>query len=131
MMMRDGARDMPRFTDADYALHRPGYRGSDHGTSSSFGDYLLRDERPSAYLDYIHDLETAYLRPRTDAAGDDLEDDAAEVAVSGDNAMIHGAIRNDDNDKRSIGQRMRDHQRHMQSVYNSYAEEISQAWKGK
>ena len=120
--VRMSARDsrMPHFTNDDFRLNRPGFRSGNDGT---LDDYLMRDGVCSAYLDYENSLINAYKKPfRADAAADD-----GEGSLSAEDAATYRAKQ--DGDKRSLAQQVRDHQHAMQSVYNSYAEELSQAWK--
>jgi hypothetical protein len=103
-----GRRIVDANGDAGLALCCPGYRQLVGG--DSLGDQGLRDERRQAYRDYQNSMSRAW---RSDAAPDE---DA-------------NRNQNESRDHRSIAQRMADHQRTMQSVYDSYAAEMSHAWK--
>jgi hypothetical protein len=119
MVARDSK--MPRFTNDDYALHRPGFRTASSGTT--FNDQLDgwfgRDAKREANKAYEDALVNAWRKPvRPDAAGDDT-------------AMTHNAHRNEreNADKRSIGQQMRDHRRVMDEVCAAHARDLETAWK--
>jgi hypothetical protein len=114
-IMRDGiiARTRLVMRDGDpFALHRPGFRSS--SSDSLFGDQLARDAKREANEAHRYYLENAWRNPTTRlAAVTDEEDDAV----------------NGDNDKRSIAQRVTDHQTNMDKVYADYAARQSGAWK--
>jgi hypothetical protein len=156
-ILQDGVVRRVRMQDAkmltflDAASHRPGFRGSNDG--DTFGDYLLRDGRRSAYNDYTRNLEAAYKTKPVTKLGDDEEeqdDDADDVvclqcagtgevgnrtcpacggegSLSAEDAASYRAKQN--NDRRTVDQMMRDHQRTMASEYDAYEKRISQAWK--
>jgi hypothetical protein len=105
MVARDSK--MPSFIGADFVNNRPGYRGS-------FSDWL-GDARREAYAAHRDYLENAWRNPTTKLA-DATDKDAA-------------AADDDDNDKRSIAQRMADHKANMDKVYTDYAARQSGAWK--
>jgi len=120
-ILKDGIIARTRLTMRDGAMHRPGFRRS--RSDVLFGDQLASDAKREANEAHRHYLENAWRNPITklaDATED--EDDAADAMVS--------ATHNEQNDdKRSVARIMADHQRTMQSVYDSYSSEISQAWK--
>jgi hypothetical protein len=154
VIIRTIARDgMPRFSNDAFARNRPGFR-SGASSGSWLDDYFIRDRRREAYRDYNDQLTNAWRRPRADAAAPEEEDDDeipcpqcegtgevgngidcprcyGEGTLPGDDAMSHSATRNEreTGDRRSVAQQVRDHQRRMQTVYDTYSAEISQAWK--
>jgi hypothetical protein len=152
MMARDSK--MPRFTNEDYALHRPGFRSNSNDTPLDFA--LTRDAKIDAYAAHRDYLENSWRHPAKlgDAAGDDDDTDAqvpcAECYGRGENdgvecfrcggdgyinvatAMSHNSRRNErenNNDRRTVQQKMRDHKANMDRIYSDYSRELSEAWR--
>jgi hypothetical protein len=158
--MNDGrVPAVPRFSDADFQLNRPGFRTA---SSDLLGDHRARDDRREAYRDYENSLLNAYKKPAraTDAAveEDDGNDDevacarcqgtgevgngitcpvcAGEGSLPGDDAMRHSATRSEREnstdrrtDRRTVQQKMRDHKANMDRIYQDHARELEQAWR--
>jgi hypothetical protein len=127
LTMRDGARDVPRFTNDDFQLHRPGFRSS--STCTPLSDGLARDAKAASYRDYNDYITQAYKKPvRADAAEQIEEDNADDDEIPAD-VMSRAATRNGQNDKRSISQRMKDHAERMNDIYAAVNRDLENEWR--
>jgi hypothetical protein len=155
LTMRDGARDMPRFTDADLALCKPGFRGPN--SSGTLNDYLARHDRRECYRDYNDQLTNAWRSPaKLTDAGEDLEDDGEDYencercqgtgevgrgvvcpdcggdgTISAADAKTHTSNERGNNDARSIQQKMHDHATRMNDIYADVSRDLEQEWRKK
>jgi hypothetical protein len=149
MTARDGMPQVPRFTDTDLSLNRPGFRTA---PGTPLADTLARDARHEAYCDYDTALTNAWRKPSgkfADAAGDDDEDDDVvclqcagtgevnnracpacngEGYLSAEDAASYSAKQND---KRSVAQQMQDHKLRMASIYDAVNRDLEQEWRKK
>jgi hypothetical protein len=95
--------------DAGLALQRPGFRRL---RDDSFGDAVKRE----ANLEYKNRVSNAWRN--VDAAAEEEDDD--EIATA---PLPH-------EDHRTVAQCMADHEAIMDRVYQEYAQEQSNAWRG-
>jgi hypothetical protein len=147
------ARDakMPGFFDA--AQHRPGYRTNNNNNNNTpLDDLLVGDTaKIDAYKSYETALTSAWRTPVKLGDTEEMEEDGDDDEIDCPTCQGSGAIgnnlcpacagqgsvpaivasNNQNNDRRTIQQKMQDHKLQMSSVYDAYAEEISQAWKAK
>jgi hypothetical protein len=139
--LRDGASRI-----FDDHLHRPGFRSNN---GSSFGDYLARDDRRESYRDYEESLVNSWRKPARAAADAEVEEDDAdddEIACpqcesTGEvgrgvecprcygSGSVPALVASNENDKRTVQQKMRDHKVNMDRIYQDHAAALENEWR--
>jgi hypothetical protein len=115
-ILKDGIVARTRLLMRDGVQHRPGFASG----GTAFSDFAGRDAKREANEAYEDALVNAWRNPTTKLA---------ELAHAAGDDEARRVERENDGDRRTIAEMIRDHRGVMDEIYAAHARDLENAWK--